>query len=224
LPEPCAGRGQAASRALSTVTAATHTPTFGSSGATMTNRFLQDNLWSEITLLAKRSQHRFVAVAYLGKDATRLLPLRRGDVLVVDMSLSAIKAGQTNPYEIEKYLKRGVEVHSCPNLHAKVFVFDSKAIIGSANVSRNSQNNLVEVALLTTDKAIVNSARAFVISQMGELITPTYTENCKKLFRPSKRVGGGGKRRSNHPRLWIQRLSPLKSSDPNRDKAIACNV
>jgi hypothetical protein len=81
-------------------------------GGKVATQFLQSNIWDKITFLAKRAKHRFIAVAYLGKGASDLLPLNRGDVLVVDMSLSAMRSGQTNPFEIGKYLKRGMEVHS----------------------------------------------------------------------------------------------------------------
>jgi len=129
----------------------------------MATTFLHSKLWDKISALASTAKHRWVAVAYLGTGASELLPLGVGDVLVVDMSLAAIRSGQTNPYEIEKYIRSKVEVHSRSSLHAKVFVFDGKAIIGSANVSRNSQHKLVETAVITTDKDVVRDARGFVI-------------------------------------------------------------
>jgi hypothetical protein len=186
----------------------------------MTTQFLQSDLWNKVTALATRAKRRYVAVAYLGKGATELLPLNQGDVLVVDMSLSAVRAGQTNPAEVLEYLKRGVEIHSCSNLHAKVFVFDKKAVVGSANVSGNSKNNLVEAVLLTTDKDVVRTARGFVFSLMGELVTPQYAKSCKKIYRPS--LSSNGPNNDNtpaHSRLWVQRIFPLRREDPQRTKA-----
>jgi hypothetical protein len=182
----------------------------------MANQFLQQNLWPTITSRVRESRRNFIAVAYLGKGAKRLLSPHKNDVLVVDMSPAAVKSGQTNPSEIEKYLKKGVVVHSCPNLHAKVFVMDRTAIIGSGNASRRSKNTLLEAALLTTDGKSVNEARAFVQSCMGELITPAYVNECKRMYRPPRFGGTGAGRKTDHPRIWIQRLRPDREEDPNK--------
>jgi hypothetical protein len=56
------------------------------------------DVWSTITKFAKKSKKRNVAVAYLGNNAIRLLPLDKDDSLVVDMSDASVKTGQTNPY------------------------------------------------------------------------------------------------------------------------------
>ena len=66
---------------------------------------LKDNLWNALTRLTEDSKHTDVAVAYLGKGATKLLPLRKGDSLVIDMSQGVVAGGQTNPFEVEKYFK-----------------------------------------------------------------------------------------------------------------------
>lgn len=188
----------------------------------MTNQLLQSNLWEKVTALATKAKRRYVAVAYLGKGATKLLPLKRGDILVIDMSLTAVRAGETNPHEIELYMNRQVEVYSCSNLHAKVFVFDNKAIIGSSNVSENSRKNLVEAALLTTDKETVRAARGFVHSLTGEHITPAYVDTCKQEYRKEYHPQRDWrKKRTNkptHPRLWVSRIWS-EDEDPNRDEA-----
>jgi phosphatidylserine/phosphatidylglycerophosphate/cardiolipin synthase-like enzyme len=152
----------------------------------MTTKFLQADLWGKITALAKSAKHKYVAVAYLGKSAIKLLPLNQGDVLVVDLRMETVRAGQVNPFEVEEYLKRGVEVFSYANLHAKVFVFDVKAIIGSANVSSHSKNSLVESAVLVTDSTVVNAARGFVMSLIGTPVTPAYVKSLKKEYHPPR--------------------------------------
>lgn len=182
----------------------------------MTTTFLQYDIWAKITDLAKKAKRAQVAVAYLGTGARRLLPLKRGDTLIVDMSLAAMRAGQTNPTEIEKYYNAGVEIHSCANLHAKVFVFDNKAIIGSSNASKNSRDNLIEAAVVSTDKSVVTTARGFVASLKGEQISPEYITLCKKKFRPPRRPGGenrGVRTQPAHPRLWVTGVAPANFSD-----------
>lgn len=71
----------------------------------MTTKFLQADIWSQISSLARRAKHRYVAVAYLGKRASRLLPLKEGDVLVVDIRAETVRGGQVNPFEVERYIK-----------------------------------------------------------------------------------------------------------------------
>lgn len=183
----------------------------------MTIEFIYADLWEKITSLATKAKRKYVAVAYLGTGANELLPLTTGDLLVVDMSLPALRSGQTNPYEIGEYMKRGVEVHSRPNLHAKVFVFDTKAIVGSPNVSRNSQNNLIETAIITNDRETVGAARGLVFSLRGEYVTPAYLKLCKREYEPPR--FGKGDSNSQEPVLWIHRTRSLTRDDSKRDKA-----
>jgi hypothetical protein len=184
----------------------------------MTTQFLQSGLWEKITSLASNAKRKYVAVAYLGVGASDLLPLGAGDLLIVDMSLSAVRSGQTNPYEIGKYLKAQVEVHSRSALHAKVFVFDKKAVIGSPNVSHNSQNNLIETAIVTTDEDVVSAARGFVFSLRGEHVTPAYVKSCKNEYHPSKRLNS--LENDQEPALWIHKTYSLTREDSKREKAI----
>ena len=48
-----------------------------------------------------------VAVAYFGKGASRLLPLKRGSTLIVDMSRRAVGSGQTMPLTLTLRLQSG---------------------------------------------------------------------------------------------------------------------
>ena len=141
----------------------------------MTTRFLQSRIWDRITSLTKKQTGRCqVAVAYFGKHASDLLPLEKGSTLVVDMSPKAVGSGQTNPAEIIKLLKKGVEIHSVENLHAKVFVLGNMAIVGSTNASQLSAGSLIEAAVETTDEAVVSSCKQFVLDNTGEYITLQY--------------------------------------------------
>lgn len=171
----------------------------------MTTRFLQSGIWERITALTKKQSGKcHIAVAYFGKHASELLPLAKGSTLVVDMSLKAVGSGQTNPSEIIKLLKRGVEIHSVENLHAKVFVLGKFAIIGSTNASQLSAGSLIEAAVETTDEAVVSSCKRFVLDNAGEYITLQYARRMKSLYKPPKI----GKRSSapQHSPLWVVSL------------------
>ena len=53
---------------------------------------------------AKKSQQIFAAIAYIGIDAPKIMPLRRGDVLVCNSSDEAIKQGSTSAKALNVFL------------------------------------------------------------------------------------------------------------------------
>lgn len=168
------------------------------------NKFLSAReIWPRITQLAMKTKKSLVAVAYFGQGASQILPLRKGSVLVVDASQNTVKASGTCPKDILDVLARKVEVHNCSNLHAKVFVFGRRAIIGSTNVSNNSKDVYLEAAVETTDPNVVAASREFVLSLRGDQIQKAYAKELMKLWNPPKR---DGIRRPDIPRfhpLWV---------------------
>lgn len=157
--------------------------------------------WARITPAARRSKG-FVAVAYLGKGARSLLPLKAGSVLVVDASEGAVKAGQTYPRELLKYLKAKVEVFSQQDLHAKVFAFADRAFVGSNNASKRSRDDLVEAAFQLNGKGAVAEARAFVKELAITPLGARYLEQLQEIYRPPRLPGG-------KPRSSVQKLPRL---------------
>lgn len=151
----------------------------------MKARFLFSRIWPGLTKVAESSKGpSAVAVAYFGKGAAKLLPLKPGSVLVVDASEAAVKAGVTHPDDLKSLQKRGVRILSAKNLHAKVFVFGKLAIVGSMNVSKNSAEALVEAAVETTDPGIVRVARKFVLGLTAVELGPERLESLQELYRP----------------------------------------
>lgn len=171
-------------------------------------QFAHADLWPRIGTLAKKSKRSHVAVAYLGPTAAELLPLKKGDFLVVDMSTRAAKSSQTDPREVRKFKTKGVDVYSCQNLHAKVFVFDNQAVVSSANVSQRSKNFLCEAGIVTTDPVVVDSARRFVESIDSEEVTWSRIKQCKKIYKPPKYGDGGGARavKSRPTMAWCRKV------------------
>ena len=170
------------------------------------NKFLTLKIWPRLTELAKKSKQSCVAVAYLGNGAIKLLPLKAGGRLVVDLSENAVKSGQTSPHEILKFIARGVNVSTVGNLHAKIFVFSNHAFVGSANASSHSANALIEAMIETTDKSVVSACRQFVESMSGEIVTPEYAKWMAKLYRPPRFASGRTKTKHSipwHPPLWV---------------------
>lgn len=180
----------------------------------MTTELLSQDAWPALKQAARTSKRPAdVAVAYFGKGAANLLKLPKGSRLVVDASERAVSSGQTSPADLLKLLKGGVDVYSVANLHAKVYVFGKKAFIGSANVSRNSSENLVEALLLTTDPEAVAQSKAFVRSLCLRPLTPELLKHLQTLYRPPEIPGGKLRRKAgnaNKPALPKLRLVQLK--------------
>jgi hypothetical protein len=157
----------------------------------MTTEFIADRVWPAITEAARNTKSpAYVAVAYFGGGASKLLPLNKGSRLVVDASEHAVKSGQTSPAELLKLVRKGVKVYSIENLHAKVFVFGRTSFVGSANVSKNSENTLFEAVVRTTDNAVVSQVRHVVKALCLQQYTPKILSKLKELYRPPRVPGG----------------------------------
>jgi hypothetical protein len=158
----------------------------------METKLIYEDIWSKITAATKRSKGD-VAVAYFGQGASKLLPLKTGSTLVVNFSDEAVRCGGTCPAEVMKLLKKGVSVFSVKNLHAKVFVFADRAFVGSTNVSRNSAGRLVEAAVETKDRALMEAMRAFIQDHAAEPVTLHYAKQQAEQYKPPRFDGGGKK-------------------------------
>ncbi|MDH6286970.1 hypothetical protein M2275_001873 [Rhodococcus opacus] len=97
----------------------------------MATTFHGPSPWPHITRAIRTRGIRHAAIAHLGQDAPTLMPLRAGDVLVVNASRAAVRAHLTSPVALAYYVDAGVRVLSSPNLHANVIATDRRAVIGS---------------------------------------------------------------------------------------------
>lgn len=151
----------------------------------MTTRFLSnESLWSELRSRVKHAKSVKAAVAFVGAGGADLLPLKRGDTLVVNLGMNTVEQGLTTPKEIQRLLRRGVRVFTRSTLHAKFFLCDRTLITGSANISRNSYNTLDEAASVTTDALAIRRASDFFESLCTEPVRPEYLKRCLKAYRP----------------------------------------
>ena len=156
----------------------------------MSVQFESDGLWSQLRRLAKTRRRRaWVAVPYLGPGAAKRLPLRAGDVIVTCCAESTARAGLVDPREIVAFINRGVEVHSVSNLHAKVYVFGRRAIVGSANVSATSEQYLIEAGCVLSSPKLVAECRDFVKRLRGEVVELEFARRLIPLWRPPKVFG-----------------------------------
>ena len=159
----------------------------------MASKLLTSNIWKELTASAKRHcKNSFAAVAYFGKGASKMLPLKKGSSLVVDASEHSVKSGQTSPTELLQLYKQGVKIYSYSNLHAKVFVFGNDLFIGSTNVSSRSSNLLQEAVFKTSDRKSIRESKKFIEQLCGIELGPAQLKALNKIYRPPKIAGGKG--------------------------------
>jgi hypothetical protein len=173
----------------------------------MATRFIFNNaLWEELAERVPRDHVR-AAVAYLGTGASKLLPLKKEDRLVIDMSLRAVRSGVTDPREVRTFLRRGVEVFSRETLHTKFFVLGNTVIAGSSNVSRHAKDVLDEAAVLTDDGATVRRAISVFEDLCTEPVRKEYLAKCLEEYRPPKFLASGAARtsrlRKQTAKVWI---------------------
>lgn len=178
-----------------------------------TSLLINEGLWSNARRLLRKGKSVRAAIAYFGQRGATLLPFRKGAQLVVDLSIPSVRAGQSDPREIEKLLRRGVEVFSRAHLHAKVVASDTETLVGSANASGRAAHLLDEAAILTSDPASVRRTREFVASLCNEPVRREYLALCKREYRPPRFAAAGGRRarragqRISPAKLWIVRLA-----------------
>jgi len=148
-------------------------------------KLLIENIWETITQSVKKRLPNYVAVAYFGSDGANLLPLKKGDILVVDASDSSVKSGVTNPIELEKLKNKGVHIFSYPQLHSKIFVFGKTMFIGSANVSLNSKENLFEAVLMVNQESI-EEAKTYILGLAQFPLEEKELSRLKSIYKAPK--------------------------------------
>ena len=96
---------------------------------------VENALTKEIKNLLNKSINLRIAVAFIGDGAEALIGKQVSEAQII----CNLSMGGTNPYEVKKLIKRfGVNnVKHIDNLHAKLYIGDEYAIVGSANMSSN---------------------------------------------------------------------------------------
>ena len=175
----------------------------------MTYFLSNDSLWSELRDRVKTCSRVKAAVAFLGNGGADLLPLKKGDTLVVNLGLQTVRQGATSPKEIQRLIKRGVKVFTRSNLHAKFFICGKSLLVGSANVSKNSQNLLDEAATITSEGAAIRRATGFFEKLCTEPVRPDYLKLCLRTYRPPRFIQNRGQRKNKRQKriaeakLWL---------------------
>ena len=173
---------------------------------------LTGNIWKQVGPRSKAAKRRLVAVAYVSTDEH--LKFKRDDVLICDASDRAIRTRETSARVLQSLFRKGVEVRSRPDLHAKVAVFGPHALVGSCNLSATSAEDLTELALLTDRKQVVAQATAFIhgLREASEEIDDDFLRRILKIkLLPAPRRG---RKRRNHAtrfgnKVWLVSVREL---------------
>jgi phosphatidylserine/phosphatidylglycerophosphate/cardiolipin synthase-like enzyme len=166
-------------------------------------RVLSSDLWAEIRKRARASKSRKGAIAYVTRD---LIGFRKDDTLVVDASTLAIQNGETDAPLLRKLQKKGVHLYGCADLHAKVLLLDNVTIIGSGNMSSNSERRMVEAALISDHNSVVAGVASLIeqlVKQSSRLDKEKIAQLCK--IQVIRRGGSSGKV-SNRRKTRISKL------------------
>lgn len=151
---------------------------------------LTGDIWKQAQPYAKAARRCLLAVAYVSTDGH--IGFRRDNVLVCDASDKAIKGGETSARLLQSLHRRGAELRSRPDLHAKAAVFGRYALVGSCNLSAASAEDLTELALLSDRKQIVSQTTAFIhaLRETSEEIGDDFLRRILKIkVRPARRRG-----------------------------------
>lgn len=112
-------------------------------------------LQKEIKQCLSSKESKRCVVAFVGRDASKFI---KGKCEI----LCDLFSSGTNPYEIKKLLsKKNVSIRHKKDLHAKIYLTDSFAILGSANMTNHAlnfddpENTLIE-ACSKFDKEILS--------------------------------------------------------------------
>jgi hypothetical protein len=186
-------------------------------------RVLSKDLWATIRKQARASNSRKAAIAYVTGD---LVGFRKGDTLVVDASTLAIKNGETDAPLLRKLHNKGVQLYDCTDLHAKILLLDDVAVIGSGNMSSNSERWMVEAALISDHGSVVAGVASLIeqlVNQSSPLDKKQIAQLCKiKVIRRGGWKGARPKRRTTRiaklgNRTWIVGVRELKH-DPKPEE------
>ncbi len=123
-------------------------------------RYVWDKIYDRLPI----GNLREAAIAYVGRDGDEYLNMfGPTDVLIFDGSDESIASNHIDLDEIEKLMKSRVSLYSRPGLHAKMMLVEDDsetlAVVGSANVSANSVENLVEAVAVFDEPEAVDQVR-----------------------------------------------------------------
>ena len=184
--------------------------------------FLTDkNIRGEIQDLVRRGGNLSIAVAYWGEDGaahTGVAERAKADPESVRI-MCDLNSGACNPSEIEKIWSDRVQVRTLNDLHAKVWISETRVIVGSANASTSGLademhlGSKIEAALLVRDRKLAADLLKWFDkkwhSRGAKVVDKASLRQAKKLWK---------KRRKLARKAAIERSTEQPTSDPSELK------
>jgi len=118
-------------------------------------------------LSSKARERVYVVSPYVGNDSYQVFHenIRSMDDVrfIIDFSKNNVAMSATNPWGVEQLAEIGnVRDSRLPDdLHAKIFIFDDQAIVGSPNLSLKALTSNIEAAVVVKDRNLVEQIVAF---------------------------------------------------------------
>lgn len=176
-------------------------------------KLLTESIWQFIADKAEHEEGQVrVVVAYATENRAGL---QKGDLLVCDASEKAIRSGATSASLLRKLFDEEVEVYSCPSLHAKIVCFSDAFVLGSMNMTRNTEH-LVEMAAYIDSK----KEHAEICKQIDKIVNAPETKKVtKELLETLLSIEviqdrGDGLERVESERVWV--AGSIEMSDADR--------
>ncbi|MFZ2526647.1 MAG: phosphatidylserine/phosphatidylglycerophosphate/cardiolipin synthase family protein [Rhodococcus sp. (in: high G+C Gram-positive bacteria)] len=178
--------------------------------------------WPHITAALRGRGPRSVAIAYLDATAPELLPLRAGDLLIVNAARAAVRAHATSPTALARFLDRGVRVLSTPNLHTGLIVTPRCVIVGPSSASHAS--TVADEAALVTDDPAALAAAHVALAGLGDTtdVDQAFLDNATAVWAVGRTVplaGIGSRTRAEHDflptpvrRMFVRRITDYTPS------------
>ena len=184
--------------------------------------FLTQDLWSTLMTESIKSDGIAAAVAYVTNVDD--VQFRAGDILVLDASDEAIRAGKTSAIILEELLNRGVLIYSSHNLHAKVYVFEDAVIVGSSNLSSSSRHALIECAAFSRDTTLITEVRNWIcnLASRSVGVDQSFVDQAKEIV--IEKLEPEALHQPGRPRLWYLVVSPNALSKNMRAYFVALVV
>ncbi|MGW0021023.1 phosphatidylserine/phosphatidylglycerophosphate/cardiolipin synthase family protein [Rhodococcus sp. NPDC003382] len=173
--------------------------------------------WPHITAALRGPGPRRVAIAYLDTTAPDLLPLRAGDLLIVNAARAAVRAHATSPTALRHFVDAGVRVLSTPNLHTGLIVTPRYAIVGPSSASHSS-SIADETAIVTDDPTAITAAHTFIDTLDDTTdVDQAFLDNATAIWSIGRAVplaGIGSRTRDDHDflptpvrRMFVSRIT-----------------
>jgi len=176
--------------------------------------FLTNDIWKQANQYLKKDDSVNAVIAYV---TSKTLKLKSKDILICDASKDSIKFGRTSAKILKDYFNDSVTIYSIEALHAKLLVSNRFIIIGSANLSVNSAENLIEAAIISRDELSISQTKAFIFNLIKEIkpLTEIDIQDLLEIhvIRSSKRKLT--KRRKSFyvgDKIWVSNVRPLSET------------